>query len=178
MLFIRCHSFNATFNGSLTISPGTTTMRIVQIHFRPEFEGRFEATLQLIFSKSQDLGQFTVSRTLQAIAGSFEDHKKIDFESLKLEGYIPYSGSGQQVPREKIIPLLSRTRTFPEYELLPLVQKAVDNATVTHPYNKMAPRLIAALKPGELTMYTYSKYFTALLNVEEGQQQYVCSLSR
>ena len=178
MPFIKCRSFKATFTGTLSISPGT--MREVQIHFIPEFEGRFEATLQLIF-KSQNLGQFTVSRTLQAIAGSSEDHEIFGFESLKQEGYIPRSGSGQQVPSENVISLPSHIRPFrylPGYELPPLVQKAVDDATLTHPYNKTAPRLITALKPRELAMYTYSEYFKALLNVEEGQQQYVCSLSR
>ncbi|KAN0127192.1 P-loop containing nucleoside triphosphate hydrolase protein [Lactarius tabidus] len=58
----------------------------------------------------------------------------------------------------------------PEYELPPLVQKAVDSATFKRPYNNKAPHLIASLKPSELTMETYGEYFRALLNVEEGHQ--------
>ncbi|KAH8992655.1 P-loop containing nucleoside triphosphate hydrolase protein [Lactarius akahatsu] len=166
-------SFRATFEGdSLTIRPGTE--RTVQIEFIPEFEGRFEATLQLKFSQSQQLGHFAVSRRLRAISGSVEDHQR--FESLNQEGYIPRSGSGQQIPPEKIVLLPSLGGPFsfgnlPEYKLPSLVQEAVDGATFRHPYNKKAPHLIATLRPTELTMDTYAKYFTALLNVEEGHQQ-------
>ncbi|KAH9038479.1 P-loop containing nucleoside triphosphate hydrolase protein [Lactarius pseudohatsudake] len=166
-------SFRATFEGdSLTIRPGTE--RTVQIEFIPEFEGRFEATLQLIFSQRQQLGHFAVSRRLRAIAGSVEDHQR--FESLNQEGYIPRSGTGQQIPPEKIVLLPSLGGPFsfgnlPEYKLPSLVQEAVDGATFRHPYNKKAPHLIATLRPPELTMDTYAKYFTALLNVEEGHQQ-------
>ncbi|KAH9035955.1 hypothetical protein EDB84DRAFT_1201760 [Lactarius hengduanensis] len=173
-------SFRATFEGdSLTIRPGTE--RTVQIEFIPEFEGRFEATLQLIFSQRQQLGHFAVSRRLRAIAGSVEDHQR--FESLNQEGYIPRSGTGQQIPPEKIVLLPSLGGPFsfgnlPEYKLPSLVQEAVDGATFRHPYNKKAPHLIATLRPPELTMDTYAKYFTALLNVEEGHQQYVWFLSR
>ncbi|KAI9444106.1 hypothetical protein H4582DRAFT_1061730 [Lactarius indigo] len=166
-------SFRATFEGdSLTIRPGTE--RTVQIEFIPEFEGRFEARLQLIFFQSQQLGRFAVSRRLRAISGSVEDHQR--FESLNQGGYIPRSGSGQQIPPEKIVPLPNLSLSFsygklPEYKLPPLVQEAVDSATFRHPYNKKAPRLIATLRPTELTMDTYADYFTALVNVEEGHQQ-------
>ncbi|KAI9462823.1 hypothetical protein BJY52DRAFT_1415043 [Lactarius psammicola] len=149
----RHNSFKATFKGrSRTIRPGTTST--VEIKFIPEFEGQFEATLRLIF-ESQQLGRFAVSRRLRAIAGSLEDHKRL--ESLNQEGYIPRSGSGQQIPPEKIIPLPSSARpsgTLPEYEL-PLIgpgdsrQRYNSNILTTrrHPY------------------------FKALLNVEEGHQQ-------
>ncbi|KAH8992653.1 P-loop containing nucleoside triphosphate hydrolase protein [Lactarius akahatsu] len=163
-------SFRATFMGrSRTIRPGTTSA--VQIEFIPEFEGQFEATIQLIFSQSQQLGHFAVSRRLRAIAGSIDDHVRL--ESFNQEGHIPRSGSGQQIPPEKVIhlPGTARSSRNIQYKLPPLVQKAVDDATFKHPFNKQAPDLIAALKPTELTTYTYAKYFTALLNVEEGHQQ-------
>ncbi|KAH9041519.1 RNA helicase, partial [Lactarius deliciosus] len=163
--------FKVTFNGrNRSIRPGTTST--VRIEFIPEFEGQFEATLQLVFSGSQ-LGQFAVSRRLRAIAGSVEDHQR--FESLAQDGYVPRSGSGQQIPPEKIIPLPNPPQfgNLPEYELPQLVQEAVDSATFRHPYDKKAPGLIATLRPPELTMDSYAKYFTALLNVEEGHQQYL-----
>ncbi|KAI9462824.1 P-loop containing nucleoside triphosphate hydrolase protein [Lactarius psammicola] len=166
-------SFRSTFEGaSLTIRPGTE--RTVQIKFIPEFEGWFEATLLLIFSESQQLGHFAVSRRLRAIAGSFGGHKRIESLNQVNLKYIPRSGSSQQIPPEKIVPLSSPTRLFgnlPEFKLPPLVQEAVDSATFKRPYSKRAPRLIAALKPRELTVDTYAEYFTALLNVEEGHQQ-------
>ena len=168
-IFIGHRSFRATFKGrSRNIGPGTKNN--VQIEFIPKFEGRFEAILQLVF-KSQQLGIFAVSRRLWAIAGSVDDHKR--FESLNQDGYVPRSGSGQQIPPEKIIPLLNQPGlgNIPEYELPALVQEAVDRSTFKRPYNKKAPGLIATLKPKELTMDTYAKYFTALLNVEEGHQQ-------
>ena len=140
----------------------------MQIEFIPEFEGRFEAILQLVF-KSQKLGRFAVSRRLWAIAGSVDSHK--GFESLNQDGYVPRSGSGQQIPPEKIIPLPPLFGDIPEYKLPALVQEAVDRSTFKRPYNKKAPDLIATLKPKELTMDTYAKYFTALLNVEEGHQE-------
>ena len=145
----------------------------MQIDFIPEFDGRFEATLQLIFER-QELGHFVVSRSLRAIAGSPEDHSRFESLNQGASGSIPHSGNGQQVPLERIVPLPGAGRHFwnlPEYKLPPLVQKAVDTAPSTHTYNKMAPSLIARLKPTELTMETYAKYFTALLNVDEGHRQ-------
>ncbi|KAF8267998.1 P-loop containing nucleoside triphosphate hydrolase protein [Lactarius quietus] len=162
-------SFKATFEGhSRTIHPGTNIA--VQIEFIPEFEGLFEATLQLIL-ESEQLGRFAVSRRLLAIAGSFDDHHRS--ESLNQDGHVPRSGSGQQIPPEKIIPLPNPARfgDIPEYELPALVQEAVDTATFRRPYNKKAPGLIETLKPRDLAMDTYARYFTALLNVEEGHQQ-------
>ena len=165
-------SFRASFNGdSQTILPGTE--RTVQIDFIPEFEGRFEAALRLIFER-QELGHFAVSRSLRAIAGSFEDHSHFESLNQGASGSIPHSGNGQQVPLERIVPLRSTSGHFwdlPEYKLPPLVQRAVYVAPSTHTYNEMAPSLIARLKPRELTMETYAKYFTALLNVNEGHWQ-------
>ena len=122
------------------------------------------------------MGRFAVSRRLRAVAGSLDDHNR--FESLNQDGYIPRSGTGQQIPSEKIVHLPpSHFGGIPEYELPPLVQEAVDKATFKRPYNKKAPGLIANLKPTGLAMDTYAQFFTALLNVEEGHQQYVYSVS-
>ena len=151
------------------IRPGTRST--VLIEFLPEFEGRFEETLQLIFSEHQNSDQFAVSISLRAIAGSPEDHRH--FESLDQNMNNRRFRSGQQIPSEKIIPLSSPARQFgnlPEYELPVSVQEAVYSATLEDPYNKKAKGLIATLRPNELTMDTYAEYFTALLNVEEGHQ--------
>jgi helicase MOV-10 len=162
-------SFRADFTGrSLTIRAGNR--RTVRIKFTPEFEGRFEATLQLIF-ESKQLGRFAVSRSLQASAGSLEDHER--FEFLDQETFVPRSGSGRQIPPEKIVPLSDTARQLgklPEYKLPLLVQEVVDSVTSTQNYNPMARNLIATLRPSELSMDTYVEYFTALLNVEEGHQ--------
>ena len=170
LAFIRHCSFGATFNGhSQTILPGTE--RTVQIDFIPEFEGRFEAVLKLIF-ESQKLGHFAVFRSLRAIAGSVEDHERFESLDQGASGFIPRSRNSQQVPLGRIVPLRSQLSwVLPEYELPPLVQRAVYVAPSTHTYNKMAPGLIARLKPRELTMETYAKYFTALLNINEGHWQ-------
>ena len=164
LTFIGHSSFRATFKGSTSIiRPGAKCT--VQIEFIPEFEGQFEATLQFIFESKQ--GQFVVSRRLEAIAGSLEDHKR--FESLNQDGEdIPRSWGVQQIPSEKVIRLKKGERL--EYRLPPLVKEAVDRATFRHPYDKKAPELIANLKPRELTMDTYAQFFTGLLNVEEGHQ--------
>jgi hypothetical protein len=160
-------SFRADFTArSLIIRSGNKSTLLVK--FIPEFEGRFEATLQLIF-KSKRVGRFAVSRSLQAIAGSLEDHER--FEFLDQETYIPLSGSGQQIPPEKIIPLsytAQQAGNLPEYKLPLLVQQAVDSSTSTRYYNAKARNLIATLRPSELSLDTYAEYFTALLNVEEG----------
>ena len=171
MALIGPSGFKATFKGhTQAIPPGTKFP--VQIEFIPEFEGEFEATLQLIFVESQQLKRFAVSRRLRAVAGSLEDHER--FESLTQDEYIPRTGTGEQIPPEKIIPLPSSVRQFgnpPEYELPALVQEAVDKATVKRPYDSRAQGLITQLKPRVLTMDTYAEYFRALLNVEEGHQQ-------
>jgi hypothetical protein len=142
----------------------------VQIEFIPEFEGQFEALLKLIF-KSKQLGRFSASRKLVAIAGSLEDHKRFESPNQDDE-VIPRSWSVQKISPEKMIRLPDPPQcgNIPEYDPPPLVQEAVDNATFKRPYNKKAPTLIATLKPRKLTMDTYGEYFTALLNVEEGHQ--------
>ena len=171
LALISDSGFKATFKcHTRIIHPGTKYP--VQIEFIPEFEGEFEATLQLIFVESQQLKRFAVSIGLQAVAGSLEDHKR--FESLTQHRYIPLTGIGEQIPPEKVILLPSSVRQFgnlPEYELPALVQQAVDKATVRRPYDKRAQGLITQLRPRKLTMDTYAKYFRALLNVEEGHQQ-------
>jgi helicase MOV-10 len=177
--FISHHSFIATFEGdSATIPPGTESE--VRIIFNPKFEGRFEATLELIFSHGQRSTRFSVFRRLGAIAGSLEDHKR--FEFLDQEPYIRRTGTGRQVPPQKVIPLWpsDRPRKFrklPEYELPRSVQAAMDNVTPKHPFDEEVPRLIDALRPGALDMDTYAQYFKALLNVEDAHQQWVWSPS-
>lgn len=144
----------------------------MQIEFVPEFEGRFEATLQLIFAKTDQSERFEVSKGLWAVAGSLEDHER--FESLNQGMYIPRTGRGQQVPPEKIIPLQSLANQFgdlPEYELPVMVQEAINSVTADNPYHKKAGYLIDTLLPKKFAMDTYAQYYTALLNVEEGHQQ-------
>jgi helicase MOV-10 len=167
-----CHnSFKATFKGrSQSIRPGTENT--VQIEFIPEFEGRFEATLQLIFASTQQSKRFAVSRGLQAVAGSVKDLEP--FEPPKQNRYLPSSGSGEQIPPEKIIPLQSLAQQFgdlPEYKLPAKVQEAVNSVTPKNRYEDLALSLIKELRPKKLAMDTYAQFFTALLNVEEGHQQ-------
>ncbi len=172
-VFIDHCSFIATFEGdSRIIHPGTEST--VQIIFNPKFEGQFDAMLDLIFSRGPRSTRFSVSRRLKAIAGSLEDHKR--FEFLDKEAYIRYSGSGRQVPPQKVIPLWPsdrprRSRKLPDYELPPSVQAAMDNVTPKNPFDKEAPRLIKDLSPATLNMDTYAQYFKALLNVEDAHQQ-------
>ncbi|KAN0127187.1 hypothetical protein V8E53_014993 [Lactarius tabidus] len=169
-------SFKATFEGrSRTIRAGTKST--VQIEFVPEFEGLFEATVQLIFATTQQSERFAVSTKLQAIAGSLEDHKR--FESLNQSRHIRSSGrqggGGRRVTPEKIIPLPSLAGQFgrlPEYELPVKVQEAVNSVTHENPYENQAKYLINDLVPKKLAMDTYARYYKALLNVEEGHQQY------
>ena len=154
---------------SQIICPGTRST--VLIEFIPEFEGQFEEMLQLIFSEHQNSDRFAVSISLRAIAGSPEDHSR--FESLNQDMYNPRSRSGQQIPSEKIIPLPNPARQFrnlPEYELPVSIQQEVYSVTREDSYNNKAKRLIANLRPKELTMDTYAEYFMALLNIEEGHQ--------
>jgi hypothetical protein len=150
----------------------------VQIEFIPEFEGRFEATLQLIFAEIQQSKRFAIYRGLQAVAGSVEDLER--FESLNQNRYLPSSGSGQQIPPEKIIPLPSLAQQFgdlPEYKLPAKVQEAMDSVTPKIRYEDQVKSLIKELRPKKLAMDTYAQFFTALLNVEEGHQQWVRPVS-
>jgi hypothetical protein len=180
LLTFICHnSFKATFEGrSRTIRAGTKST--VQIEFVPEFEGLFEATLQLIFAKTQQSERFAVSTELQAVAGSLEDHER--FESLNQRRHVRSSerNSGRQDGRdrrvlpEKIIPLPKLAGQFghlPEYELPVKVQEAVNSVTRENPYENEAKYLINDLVPKKLAMDTYAQYYRALLNVEEGHQE-------
>lgn len=172
-----CASFVATFNGdSHTIRPGTeSTVRII---FNPKFDGLFKATLELVFYDGQRSARFKVHRWLRGIAGSIEDHKL--FESLDQDDVKGPNTGHRYIPPKRVI-LLSqpnrpqKSRIFPDYELPPLVQETlgVETSTARRPFDRHAPALIAALRPNKLTMDTYTKYFNALLNVEDGHQQYI-----
>ena len=174
-----CPSFVATFDGdSHTIRPGTEST--VRIMFNPKFDGLFKATLELVFYDGQRSARFVVRRSLLGIAGSIEDHKH--FESLDQDEDKESTKEPGYVPPQRVIRLLQpvgrhKSRKFPEYEVPPLVREAVEKSTVNRPYDKNASDLIAELRPNELTMDTYAQYFTALLNVEDGHQQYAAYLS-
>jgi helicase MOV-10 len=146
----------------------------VHIQFNPNFDGVFEATLELVFYDNRRSARFVVSRELTAIAGSVEDHRH--FEPLDQEINPQRPRPSRQVPPQEVILLSSsgrrrRSNRVPEYELPREVQSAVDNRE--RQFDKHAPFLLRALSPRSLNMETYSQYFNALLNVEEGHQQYV-----
>lgn len=65
-----------------------------------------------------------------------------------------------------------KSRYLTDYEVPPIVQEAVDKSSIPRPYDKSAKNLILALRPDSLNMDTYREYFKALLNVEDGQQQF------
>jgi hypothetical protein len=146
----------------------------VRVIFSPKFEGLFEATLELVFYHTQVSVWFVVRRKLQGIAGSLEDRKR--FEFLGQENGLRTTESRASSPQETVL-LLSdrhrRSRYFPDYEVPPMVQEAVDNSTYTQPYDDSAPGLTSALVPDNLNMSTYAPYFNALLAIEDGHQQYV-----
>jgi len=169
--------FEAVFEGdSVNIHPGTESP--VRVIFSPKFEGLFKATLELVFYHSQLSAWSVVRRTLRGIAGSLEDHTRL--ESLDQENHDDSTERHREPLPQKIM-LLSlpergqESRYIPDYELPPIVQQAVDNSAATLPYDKNAPDLISALRPDSLNMGTYAHYFAALLSVEDGHQQYTSS---
>jgi len=169
--------FEAVFEGdSVNIRPGTESP--VRVIFSPKFEGLFKATLELVFYHSQLSAWFVVRRTLRGIAGSLEDHRRL--ESLDQEDHDDATERHREPPPQRIVLLSTperrrESRYIPDYELPPIVQQAVDNSTTTRPYDKNAPGLISALRPDSLYMGTYAHYFAALLSVEDGHQQYTSS---
>ncbi|KAH9988794.1 hypothetical protein BJV74DRAFT_460254 [Russula compacta] len=147
----------------------------VRVIFSPKSEGPFRATLELIFYHSQLSAWIVVRRRLQGIAGTLGDHKHFEPISKEDAGE-PTEGRRDVLPR-KIIPLLSpdrrrRSRNFPDYKVPPIVQSAVDKSTSRCPYDQNAPDLLSLLRPDSLSLNTYANYFNALLNVEDGHQQY------
>ncbi len=171
----RCCSFVATFEGdSRIIQPGTeNTVRII---FSPKYDGLFEAELKLVFYDVRLLSHFVVRRRLQGIAGSIEDHRV--FESLDQEDNKEPRENHRYIPPQTVIPLLQpdqrrKSRKLPDYNLPPVVEEIVNRVTAVHPFEKKAKRLLSDLRPKNLTDYTYAKYFEALLNIEDGQQQCV-----
>jgi hypothetical protein len=147
----------------------------VRVIFSPKYEGLFKAILELIFYHTQLSVYFVARRALRGIAGSLGDHEH--FESLGQEDDFRTIKSREAPPRETML-LLSpdqrrRSRYFPDYELPPIVQEALDKPSNTQSYDENAPGLISALRPDSLYMTTYAHYFNALLAVEDGHQQYV-----
>ncbi|KAI0290989.1 P-loop containing nucleoside triphosphate hydrolase protein [Russula brevipes] len=166
--------FVAVFVGdSRNIRPGTeSTVRII---FSPKFQGLFKATLELIFYDNERSVWFVVRRRLQGIAGSLQDHKHL--ESLGRGNDDKLTKNTREVPPWKVIPLLSpawhrKSSHIPDYEVPPIVQDAVEKSTVTCPYDRNASALVSALRPDSLNKYTHAHYFKALLNIEDGQQQW------
>ena len=168
----HCPRFIVVFErDSHNMLPGTESA--VRVIFSPEYEGPFKATLELVFYHSQLSAWIVVRRRLQGIAGSLEEH----FESTSREDADEPTESRRDVLPRKIIPLLPtdrrrRSRNFPDYKVPPIVQSAVDKSTSTCPYDQNAPDLLSLLKPDSLSLNTYANYFNALLNVEDGHQQY------
>jgi len=169
-----CPSFVATFDGdSRTIRPGTEST--VGIMFNPKFDGLFKATLELVFYDSRREARFIVRRSLRGIGGSIEDHQH--FESLDQDDHRQPTTNLRYEAPQSVIPLLRpdrrhRSRKFPEYEVPPAVQEAVEKSNARRPYDKHAPGLVATLRPNKLDMDTYAQYFSALLNVQDGHLQY------
>jgi hypothetical protein len=170
-----CLSFVATFEGdSRTIQPGTES--IMRVIFSPKYDGLFEAELKLVFYDVRLSSRFVVRRRLQGIAGSIEDHRL--FESLDQEDDKEQPKNHRYIPPQTVIPLLQpdrrrKSRKFPDYDLPPVVQELVNRVTAVDPFEKEAAQLLSHLKPKKLSRDTYTKYFGALLNVEDGKQQCV-----
>jgi hypothetical protein len=167
-------SFEVVSEGdSNNIQPGSQSR--VRIKFSPKHEGLFKATLELIFYHTQLSVWFVVRRKLQGIAGSLKDHKH--FESFGQADNLGTVKSRATRPQKTVL-LLSpnlrrRSRFLPDYGLPPIVQEALDKSPDTQSYDENAPGLISALRPHSLYMSTYAHYFSALLAVEDGHQQYV-----
>lgn len=170
----NCLSFVATFEGdSRTIQPGSEST--VCVIFSPKYDGLFEAELKLVFYDARSSSRFVVRRRLQGIAGSIEDHRI--FESLDQEEDRGPPENHCYVPPQTVILLQPhrrrKSRKLPDYDLPPVVQEIVNRATAVHPFERQAKQLLSQLRPKNLTDDTYAKYFEALLNVEDGQQQCV-----
>jgi len=165
----------ACFEGdSRNLKPGSE--RTVRVVFSPKFEGVFKATLELIFYDGQRSAWFVVRRRLQGIAGSREDHEHL--ASFGQDDGDRPAGVNLEVPPQRVILLFPHDqhrnpRYLPDYGVPPIVQEAVDKSSILRPYDKSAKNLILALRPDSLNMDTYREYFKALLNVEDGQQQFV-----
>ena len=169
-----CLSFVATFEGDTrTIQPGTEST--VCIIFSPKYDGLFEAELKLVFYDVRLSSRFVVRRRLRGIAGSIEDHRL--FESLDQDDNEPPENH-RYIPPRTVISLLQphrrrNSRKLPDYDPPLIVQEVVNRVTAVHPYEEEAKRLLSNLRPRHLSDDTYAKYFEALLNVEDGKQQYV-----
>jgi hypothetical protein len=169
-----CLSFVTTFDNSRTIQPGTeSTLGVI---FSPKYDGLFEAELKLVFYDVRQSSRFVVRRRLQGIAGSIEDHRL--FESLDQEDHKEPPKNHRYIPPQTVVPLLQpdrrrRSRKFPDYDLPPMVQEIVNRVAAVNPFEKEAAGLLDSLKPRKLSHDTYTKYFEALLNVEDGKQQCV-----
>jgi hypothetical protein len=152
------------------------------VQFSPKIDGFFKAELKLVFYDVRLSSRFVVRRRLQGIAGSIEDHKLFDGLGHKL-----FDGIEEEIDEEPVniryeppptVILLRQPdgrhkQRLPDYDVDPIVQQVVNNPTAVHPYDREARRLVTKLRPGKLTDVTYAKYFQALLNVEDGQQQCV-----
>ena len=157
---------------SRTIQSGTESR--VCVIFSPKYDGLFEEELKLVFYDVRLSSRFVVRRRLQGIAGSIEDHRLL--EGLDQENDRELPQNHRYIPPETVILQPHRrrkSRKFPDYNLPPIVQEVVNRVTAVQPFEKEAKRLLFELRPRNLSDITYAKYFEALLNVEDGQQQCV-----
>jgi hypothetical protein len=146
--------------------------------FNPKFDGLFKAILELVFYDGERSARFVVRRSLQGIAGSHEDHRQFEShdQDLNQDGTREPTTSENRgyVPPQRIIRLFSGRRSkLPEYGVPPSVQDAVKDSNTEQPYEDFARFLWSELKPSGFSMNTYTQYFTALLNIEDGHLQYV-----
>ncbi|KAI0263063.1 P-loop containing nucleoside triphosphate hydrolase protein [Gloeopeniophorella convolvens] len=153
------------------IQPGSEAA--VCVMFKPEYEGRFEATLELVFYDIRRSGRFMIGRTVRAIAGSIADHNH--FKSRSQGVYARRTSIILYTPPVNVKLLSSsgrpRKKQLPDYGLPEVVQRAITKSTFDKPYEQRARGLINTLSPGALSMETYCQWFEARLNVEEGHRQ-------
>ena len=140
----------------------------VAIKFLPSYEGRYEDTVEFVFSDAKRKEQFVITRRIAAIVGSEEDHKRLQPK----EPYVRPSAKEYERPRRVVPgerpPTWAHTKWAVKLPLFPAPQNLIDAAFGPRPSANVKPFI-----PEPLNLKNYAKRWQALIWIEEEKMEWV-----
>lgn len=164
------YSFTARLKGkSKLIRPNSP--RTVRVRFAASDVGRYEDTLELLFSDPHTRGVFLITRKLFATVGDPELHDRLGPEAPYTRNTGPTMNLTGKIMPSTRPPEWTKTKwteKLPKYEVPAYVIEAAFGKGAGNPVQN-----VRRLMPQTLNLQSYGDWFQYLLYVEEEQMRYV-----
>jgi hypothetical protein len=134
---------------------------VVEASFKPPYEGRFQATLELIFADVINDDLFVLTRKLVAIVGSREDHERIKAKGPHVKRKFTPLPQNIFIIRSIRPPVW--TATLWKIKLPPFIppQNVIDVVFRPHATDNDGKRFLPSL-----SVQSYGKFFSVLIYIE------------